>query len=214
MKVFKTYFTVLKNGAFVVILINIAIAFAVFSLFKLNPESTDNSFESKKPLMTVYNNDNSEFSKEFVGYLNKNARLVNIENNKDSRLDALFYRKTAFFLTIPQGFGKSIENGNMMKLQTQYLPDMQNASYCEMLVNNYMTTYQTYKSSTNLSTHEIAEKISKVLSLQTKVTVENTVKTNYSQKSLFYNCANYVIMTLLINCIALLASSFNNKEVK
>lgn len=214
MTVFKTYFKILRKGALATILINLVVAVCIFSLFKVEPSNENKTFEISKPVITVYDEDKSEFSSIFTSYLDKNAILIDIENTKDKRLEALFYRETDCFVTIPKGFGQSAQEGKIMELETQSLPDVKSSNYAQILINNYLKTFDMYSKSTDLSIQQISEKVAATLSVQTQVTVKNAVRSHYVQKDLFYNSANYVIMTLLISCIALIASSFNDKDIR
>lgn len=214
MQVFKAYFKVLKRGALVSILITIAVGIGIFSLFKLAPDDNNKTFEETKPHVTIYDNDNSEFSKQFVSYLKERSTIVKIDNTKDKKLDALFYRKTVYIITIPEGYGKSIDSNGDLKIETQYLPDAKGGNYGTMLVDNYINTYKAYSKYTDISESEKYDKINKALSLSSEVKIKGKSTTQFNAKNQFFNCANYIIMTLLISSLTLIASLFNQKDIK
>ena len=214
MTVFKSYFKILKRGALVSILIYIGMGIGILSIFKSGTSEQTNQFTTAKPYITVYNEDNSEFSEIFVNYLNNHTHFVDVENTESARLDALFYRQTSYFVTIPKGFGKSIEDGNIAKLETQNLPDLKSANLAESLIDNYLKTFQIYNLSTDLSLEEISKKVEDTLSNQTEVSITNKGNVQETSSGFFYTFISYIIMTVLISSITLIAMSFNEKDIR
>lgn len=214
MTVFKTYFKILKKGALLSILINLAVAVGIFTIFKMQSYTDVRQYKVNKPNITIYDEDNSEFSKVFKAFLDKNANIVDIENKENMRLKALFYRKTNCIVTIPKGYGEKVKNGQILNIDVQSFEGLEGSKYAEILINKYLKTFDIYNRATDLSVLEISNMVDETLSNQIEVTIKNSILSQYTKKTLFYNAANYVIMTLLITCIAIISSSFNNRDIR
>ncbi len=215
MRVFKTYFKILKNGALVAIIINLAIAVLIATIFMSIPEENNKSFKKEKPTITIFNNDDSEFTDKFLDYVEKNTKQFKIENNTNAKQKALFYRDTSCIVTIPEGFGDAFVSKNPINLKLEKFPDATNGNIADIIINNYLSTYNMYQQSTNLSMDEIIKKIDADLSNSTKVVLENnSVRSHMSGKSIFYNYSCFIIMTILIVSIGTVSFSFRSKDIK
>lgn len=215
MQVFKTYFKIIKNGALVPIIINIAVGILICSFFlSINDENTK-KYEDSKPKITIFNEDNSEFTDKFIDYLSEKTKFVDIENNTNSKQQALFYRETSYIVTIPNGFGNAFMSDNPMKLEVENFPDATNSNVASIIVNNYLNTYNLYQKNTDLNIDEIHDKVIADLSKDTEVVLKNdSVRSHFSGKSMFYNFSNYIIMTILIVSIGTISFSFRSKDIK
>lgn len=214
MRVFKTYFKILKNGALIAIIINLAIAVLIASIFMSIPEENNTSFKKEKPTITIFNNDDSEFTDKFLDYVKKNTKQFKIENNTNAKQKALFYRDTSCIVTIPKGFGDAFVSKNPINLRLEKFPDATNGNVADIIINNYLASYKMYQQSTDLSMNEIIKKVKADLSVSTKVVLENSVRSHMSGKSIFYNYSCFIIMTILIISIGTVSFSFRNKDIK
>ena len=215
MRVFKTYFKILKNGALIAIIINLGIAILFASIFMSIPEENNNDYKASKPKISIFNNDDSEFTDKFLKYVKANTKQYKIENTTDAKQKALFYRDTSCIVTIPKGFGDAFVNKNPMKLKLEKFPDATNGNVAELIINNYLTTYNMYQQSTDLNMDDIIKKVESDLSISTKVSVnKNSVFSHFSGKSIFYNYSSYILMTILIISIGTVSFSFRNKDVR
>ncbi len=215
MQVFKNYFRILKNGALVSIFINIGIAIVIASIFSSLPEESNKSFEESKPIITIFNNDQSAFTDKFLNYLTEKTEQFNIENTTDEKQKALFYRETTCIVTIPEGFGDAFVNKKPINIDIEKFPDATNANVAEMIINNYLSTYNMYQHSTDLSIDEINSKVKEDLSTSTEVVLQNnTIRSHFTGKSIFYNYSCYIIMTILIVSIGTVSFSFRSKDIR
>lgn len=215
MNVFKTYFKIIKNGALVAILINITVGIIISTFFLNVKGENTKSFEESKPKITIFNNDNSEFTDKFIEYISDKTRIVKVDNNKNAKQQALFYRETSYIITIPQGFGDAFSSDNPLKLEIEDFPDATNSNLASVIVNNYLNTFNLYQRNTNLSTNEIYEKVIADLAIDTEVSIHSdVVRSHLDGKSMFYNFSNYIIMTILIVSIGTITYSFRSKDVR
>ncbi len=215
MRVFKTYFKILKNGALIAIIVNLVVAVLIASIFMSIPEENSKTFKKEKPTITIFNNDDSEFTDKFLDYIKENTKQNKIENNTNAKQKALFYHDTSCIVTIPKGFGDAFVSKNPIKLKFEKFPDATNGNVANIIINNYLSTYNMYQQSTDLSMNEIIEKLKSDLTNSTKVVLENnSVRSHISGKGIFYNYSCFIIMTILIVSIGTVSFSFRNKDIK
>ena len=71
-----------------------------FAIFATNTSSQDTTnFLAEKPKITIINEDNdADFTKNFVDYVSKNAEIVDIPNEEEALADALFYGEINCYL--------------------------------------------------------------------------------------------------------------------
>lgn len=214
MQVFKTYFDIIKKSSLIAIIINISVAILTLLLISTTVGSDKKDYKEEKTGITVFNNDNSEFSDNFYKFLKDNFVIVKTDNNKLAIKKALYYNYADSVITIPEGFGESFLNGEDVKLITECNPDLKASNYAEMKINKYLNLFKGYKNSTELTASEINKQVTKDLSKTSEVQLNNTrISSSRSSASLFYNAANYPITIMLILSIASVTIAFNKKDV-
>ena len=100
MTVFKNYFKIVKRHMGLIIMFS-AIAI-IISIANTNSGNTVDTYVNVEPTVAVFNYDKSELSKNLVEYIEKNAKIVEIENNEKSMQDSLYSNKVDSVLIIPE----------------------------------------------------------------------------------------------------------------
>ena len=217
MPVFKTYMKVVKKNLFMALIYTGIFIMLVF-MFSSSAEPAV-KFEDVSLGVCVIDEDNSDASKALTGYIASTNNLVDIENNKDEILDALYYTRVDYVLTIKSGFEEKIKAGETDNLLTNYqLPDSYNGVFLDNKINHYVSTLSAYA----IVETDISSAISKTadtLSTETKVTVEtfaegNTEGEDYIiELAFFFTYLPYGLISVLISILTVVLIKMNNKEI-
>lgn len=209
MIVFKNYFKIVKQHLGTIILfaaisIGISIANTTYS-------STE-EYTSVNPVLGIINYDTSLLSKNLGQYLEDNAELKKIKNNKREIQDILYNNEVDAILIIPKNFGNDLINGNKTNISIK--KSIQSASeYTELLVNRYLKIATTYSKS-GMNEEDIISYINSDLKNEIEVKVENTQKSNIEKLAVFYSFENYAFLSIFIFIIGTIMCIFNKPIIK
>lgn len=211
MTVFNTFWKVVKKYKGTVI--GYTIMLVIFGTINMASNDTGSMFTNSKPDILIVNEDKeNKVTDNLVNYLQENSNVVRVEDNEESRNDALFYRDVNYIIYIPEGYGNMVLNGENPTINVKSTNNYP-ASLAEMMLSRYIKVQNIYLKQTNVASL-LTEKINKAL--DEKVTVEKTSKldTNEMAKaSRYFNFASYTIMGAVIFIICLVITSFHKKEV-
>ncbi|MBQ8411796.1 MAG: hypothetical protein IJX15_08735, partial [Ruminiclostridium sp.] len=143
MQVFKTYMKIVKKNIFMAIVYTAI--FIVLAFMFSNNTYTPVDFEDAKRGVTIIDEDNSTASKALYDYIASKHVIVELNNNKDEILDALYYTRTDYVLTIKKGYEEKISAGKTEDLFTNYqVPDTYDGVLLDNSINNYVKVMSAY----------------------------------------------------------------------
>ncbi len=217
MPVFKTYMKVVKKNLFMALIYTGIFVLLVF-LFSSSAEPSV-KFEDVSLGVCVIDEDNSEASKALTDYIATTNKLVEIENDKDEILDALYYTRADYVLTIKNGFEEKIKAGERDNLLTNYqLPDSYDGVFIDNKIDHYISTLSAYA----VVNDDISVAISKTAdthSKETEVTVEtfsddSDKGTDYIiELAFFFTYLPYGLISVLISILTVVLIKMNKKEI-
>ncbi len=217
MPVFKTYMKVVKKNLFMALIYTGIFVLLVF-MFSNTAEPVV-KFEDVRLGVCVIDEDNSEASKALTDYIASTNELEDIENDKDEILDALYYTRVDYVLTIKSGFEEKIKAGETDNLLTNYqLPDSYDGVFLDNKINHYVSTLSAYA----VVNDDISLAISKTadtLSKETQITVEtfsesSTVSTDYLiELAFFFTYLPYGLISVMISVLTVVLIKMNSKEI-
>jgi len=211
MTVFKTYLKILNRNKFIVILYTVILV--VFAGVNVSTSEKSIGFVASKPDVLIIDNDNSTISKNIIDYFDKKSNLIKINNNDDKINDALFYREINYVIYIPKNYQNDFMNKHNPKIDVKGTGDY-NASYANMLLNEYLTTANSYLLKYN-DADEIVEKINETLFTEIKVEMKTKLDTDSMGRASFYfSFESYSILACLIYVICLVLSIFNSEKIR
>lgn len=212
MPAFKTYFKVLKQDKFVIIMYTAILL--VFTVFSTTSGDTTTSFEASKPSVKIVNNDtNSEIVKNITNYLDKNAEIIELEDDEDVISDALFYKDVNAVIYIYEGYTEDYLNNKEKPLEVSFTADYQ-GSYTQMLLERYFKIADVVNNNIT-SSKEIVSNINSSLDQEKEIEVKSTLDTSKLSKANYYfTFANYSILAVCIYMIAVVMGTFNETNIK
>ena len=194
--------------------------FLVLLTFFVDSNTQNNTFEAAHLSVSVIDMDNTEESKALIDFIGQRHDLVDIENDKDKILDALYYGKTDYVLNIKEGYAEKLSNGKTDELFTNYkIPDSYTGIFVDNLVNQYVSTLSAYIAGGNTADEALA-KTETLLSEETEVTVQSFSDNksgveDYPIKTAYYfQFMLYIILSVLITILSSVILKINRKEIR
>lgn len=194
--------------------------FLVLLTFFVDSSAQNNTFEAERLSVSVIDMDNTEESKALINFISQRHDLVEIENDKDTILDALYYERTDYVLNIQEGYAEKLSNGKTNELFTNYkIPDSYTGVFVDNLVNQYVSTLSAYIAGGNNMSAAIT-KTETLLSEETAVTVQSfsdnkSGTEDYPIKTAYYfQFMAYIILSVLITILSSVILKINRKEIR
>lgn len=211
MIVFKTFWKILNKNKFIVITYT---AFLI-AFGGINMQTSDNAtnFVASKPDILIVNNDEEKgITKDLIRYITNNSNIIDISNNEEARNDALFYRDVNYIIYIPENYNSDFMSGKSPIIDIKST-QMAQSSFAEMLISRYIKVASIYQGRIK-DEDELISKINDTLSKETEVEITSKLDTgSLSKTTFYYNFASYSILACLVYVIALILSSFKNKNI-
>lgn len=217
MQVFKVFMKITKkNLVMACIYVGIFLAIALI----ISQSSNEETFTATKLRISVIDQDQSEASQALVDYIGSKHNLVEIEDDKDTMLDALYYETTNYILTIENGYEEKLKKNETDDLFNNYqVHSWYGGALFELDLNEYITTLTSYLAAGN----ELPTAMTKTANaLQEEVTVETVSfdtkaadsPADYtSGAASFFRYLPYVFLSLLITMLCPVLTTIYSKEI-
>ncbi len=210
MQVFKLFFKIVKTK-WIAMLIYLAIFLAILTLTDVS--GSDSGFTSEKMALTLYDKDNTEASKKLVDYISANNDMVEVEDDKDKLIDALYITATNYVITINEGFSEKLAKGETEGLfEARYIHDSNTNKLADDMLDSYVSTVNAMQAS-GMELSEAQDAAVKVLSEKTEVEFETFSEDTSAKSAGFFNYMPYIIMSLVVSSLCPVIIVMNNKEV-
>lgn len=210
MTIFKAFLKILNKNKAMLIFYTILLAGITYTN-TMNSESSL-SFASVKPDLYVINEDDSLLSKDLVSYLDENTNFVEIGNNEEDILDAVFYRNVNYVVTIPKGFGDILLKGNNPQIDVKSTGDY-NASFAEMLLSRYIRLVNFYSNRVE-DEKNLIEYVRSTIDRESDINITSNLDTGtLSKMSIYYDFTNYSIIAALVYVICIVLIVFKNEKI-
>ena len=106
----------------------------------MTKSSSDNDigYTDRRLRVSVTDLDETEASRAAVEFIAKNHDIVEVSEDNDERLDALYYKKTHIILTIEKGYSEKFERGETTGLFTEIsVPETNTTQLFDSQLNRY-----------------------------------------------------------------------------
>lgn len=226
MQIYKTFFKVLRNYKVSLLMYGVIMIFMIW-VFASEAGSGSEKLVQKRYSIFVVDEDNSEVSKELMGYLGEKHTLVEGEYSDEQIKDMLFYENISEYIVIPEGFGDDLENVVNSKKEGQsfdiesfahllegtYDDGMPRGIFINMQINQYLNAVTDYMASGN-SLSEASKKAKEVLDISEFTTIkEEQIDENRTIYTSFL-VLPYGILSIIFSGVIPVIVAFNEKEKK
>ncbi len=226
MQVYKTFFKVMKQyrvGILLYIVINIVMLMMLINSSTPQPETVEMTSYG----LLVVDEDHSEFSEEFVGYLDEMHDLKEGTYTDDQIKDMLYYQSITEYIVIPKGFEdafyeyvEAVKNHEASSdeiteklLKGTYDEAMPRGLFVNMQMNQYLNSVADYLAEGKTLDYA-SEKTKEALDPAAFVTM---MKQEMPPAEISYTAflfLPYGILSIIFTCVLPVIISFNEKEKK
>ena len=211
MQVFKLFFKIAKTKWLATLIF--------LGIFLLILNFTDvgggvQSFSTSKMSLTVYDHDNTDASKRLYEHLKKNNEIVEIEDDKDKIIDALYITSTNYVIDIKEGYAERLAKGETDGLfTTRYLHDSYTNKLADSTLDDYVGTVKAYLAG-GMELDKALDAAEEALDIKTDVTMETFSDDSPAAKSAsFFNYMPYALLSIIVSVLCPVLIAMNKKEV-
>ncbi len=217
MQVFNAFFKILKSKLFLMFMY-IPVFVAVSIGLAFSDDNTSSAFEQERLHICVFDEDGTSESRALTVFLGKKNDLVTLENDRDTVIDALYYRRVDYVLTIKSGYAAKLAAGDTDGLfGSMHMHDSYSTVYMGQMLNEYAGTVSAYIAGGN-DVMTAVGKAEEALLKEADVTVakfdENSGGVFTGKASIYFRFLVYVVIGLTMSTLCPILLSMNKKDVR
>ena len=214
--VFRLYMTVIRKN-----LGYIAMYFAIFIMMALIFSRNQSSqakemFQPVKVRIPVIDRDRSAASRALLSFLSQDNEAYLFEGEEKELNRGLYYREIGYILTIPEGFGASLEAGaaREIPLEAVKLPGSTAGYYIDADLEQFLMRYRTYLA-VGFSPEEAGQRTLALKGSEAAVQLEGGQKKAQTLPNWAYsfNYLPYLYLSVFIYCVGFVLKSFRERHV-
>lgn len=216
MQVFKTFMKILKTKLTSAILY--LVIFMVIAVLMANTAKGDNGYEDYKMSISVIDRDDSAESKRLQDFIFSGNKKVELADDKDEVIDAVYYGRSYYVLYINKGFGDKINAGDFDGLFENFkMPSSYNGQLFESRLDSYLSSVKAYMAAGE-STENAMELAQTAVSQQVNAELKNfDSKDETNMPEIFgyyFQYLAYVMLSMLIVTLCPVILALNKKGVR
>ncbi len=216
MQVFKVFFKVLKKKYKSALVYTIIFLVISYGLSNSNDRSTE--FKESRLSIAVMDEDGSFQSKALADFIGKKHDVKNIEYDKETMTEMLYWGDSDYILVINKGFADGLAQGRTEGLFKEYrVHDSFSSVYMSNILSEYVKTAEAYAAA-GLSPEEAATKTADTLSRDTEVTYWSDVAEGTEEYSIwfshYFQYMPYILISVLLSVLGPVLSALNKKEIR
>ena len=216
MQVFKTFMKILKTRLTSAILY--LVIFMVIAVIMADTAKDNNDYEDYKMSISVIDRDNSAESKRLQDFIFSGNKKVELADDEDEVIDAVYYQRANYVLYINKGFGDKINAGDFDGLFENFkMPSSYGGQLFESRLDNYLSSVKAYMTAGE-STENAMELAKTAVSQQVKAELKNfNNKGGTGMPAIFgyyFQYLAYVMLSMLIVTLCPVILTLNRKGVR
>ena len=217
MQVFKTFMKIIKTKpAIFIMYIGIFLGINVGMVKAM--QNNDGMYVSTTLKICVIDEDKSAESKALTDYIGSIHKIVDINTDEDSVLDALYYRKINYVLTIKKGYGEKLGKGEKNNLfENKTVPGVYSSELFDSQLDNYVNVVSSYLETGN-DINSALEKSEKSLSQKVDVNINtfSDYKGDGYKEGVYYymQYLPYIFISLLVSALCPAVYVMMKKDIR
>lgn len=121
------------------------IIFIIITVVMTATSDTAEGFENRRLDVSISDLDDTPASRALAAYIGENHNIVEVGDDKDAMLDALYYQSADIILTINSGYADGLAKGETDGLLSDYrVPGTYTAAFFDMQLEQYIGTVSAY----------------------------------------------------------------------
>ena len=216
MQVFKAMLKVMRKrlpSAMIYIIV-----FVVISIIVTNASTKDNKFEVTKLDICVFDEDDTPESRALIDFIGKINDIDEIENDRDTIIDSLYYKRVNYALIIKKGYAERLAAGDTADLFGSYhIDENYSVVYMGQLLNEYTTSVKAYLTM-GRTLDEAISSAEEALSQNTEVDMLRVDKGGSSHFSVdfagYFQYMPYILIAAVFTVVCQVLVTMNNKDIR
>lgn len=216
MQVFKAMLKVMRKrlpSAMIYIIV-----FVVISIIVTNASTKDNKFEVTKLDICVFDEDDTPESRALIDFIGKSNDIDEIENDRDTIIDSLYYKRVNYALIIKKGYAERLAAGDTADLFGSYhIDENYSVVYMGQLLNEYTTSVKAYLTM-GRTLDEAIRSAEEALSQNTEVDMLRVDKGGSSHFSVdfagYFQYMPYILIAAVFTVVCQVLVTMNNKDIR
>lgn len=216
MQVFKVFMKVLKKHLGIVF-IYIGIFFAIsIPMSKLNTGA--DAFKPSRIDICIFDEDDTPESRALAEYILRSNDRVELKNDEDTIIDALYYCTADYILTINEGYAEKLAAGDMDGMFTSsHMHDSYSTVYMKNTLDNYVKAVCAYEAG-GMDTGKAIEAAEETLSRETEVnnanfSAEENTEYNHDFAS-YFRSLPYVYFAAILSTLCPVIMAVKRRDIR
>lgn len=217
MQVFRLFMKIMRANipsAMIYIIVFFSVA---IPLSKLG--ASQESFVEKSLKVCIFDEDNTEASRELIDFISQSNEIITLENNNEKILDAMYYEAVDYTFTIKKGYEEQLVdlNNTGSLFQTYSMHQSYAVAMMDQMLDEYVRTVRAYVAGGN-TTSDAIKKAEESVASSAEVTYEdfrdegNGTKDYTEKASYFFRYLPYIFISIMINLLCPILLAFNRKD--
>ncbi len=216
MQVFNAFMKILKRKMFIALIY--AVVFIAVALAITFSDNTTSMFEQTRLNVCLFDEDNTAESRALCDLIAERNDIRELANDRDTIIDALYYERVDYVLTIKSGYANKLANGNTDALfESMNLHDSYSNVFMGQFLNEYTGTVSAYIAGGSDITSAIS-KTKEALSQEAEVTVASFAKSSTvaipQNAVFFFRYFPYIILGAVMSSLCPVLLVINRKDVR
>ena len=194
------------------------IVFVVISILVTNASTKDNKFEITKLDICVFDEDDTPESRALIEFLGKSNDMVEIENDRDKIIDALYYKRINYALIINKGYAERLAAGDTADLFGSYhIDENYSVVFMGQFLDEYITSVKAYLTM-GMTFDEAIKNTEEALSQSTEVDMLRVDKGGDSHFSVdfagYFQYMPYILIAAVFIVVCQVLVTMNKKDIR
>ena len=215
MQVFNAFFIILKSKLGITLIY--IVLFAALALAMTLTDNTSVIFEPESLNICIFDEDGTPESRALTEMLGKRNETVTLENDRDTLIDALYYGRVDYVLTIKSGYAEKLISGDTEGLfESLHIRDDYSTVYAGQMLTEYAGLVAAYSAGGN-DTMTAIEKAETAMLKEADVTVARFNENGgvFSPNTSFYfRFLVYALIGLTMSTLCPVLLAMNKKDVR
>ncbi|MBO6229045.1 MAG: ABC transporter permease [Ruminiclostridium sp.] len=216
MQVFNAFMKVMKKKIFIAFIYIFVFVFVAIAM-----TFTDNNvsqFEQVSLKVCVFDEDDSPESHALCSFIGNDNELVTLENDRDVIMDALYYERADYVLTINNGYAEKLASGDTdgvfvsMKMHDSY-----STVYMGQMLNEYVSTVSAFLAGGN-DVMDAVSRAEEVLSKEAEVNIASFVSRSdpdvNTNTVFFFRFLPYIILGAVMSTLCPVLLVLGRKDIR
>ncbi len=178
------------------------VVFLIICIIFVNTSDSSFTFAEERCSVCVLDEDQTPESKALIAFLGERHDLISLPEEEDEILDALYYERADYVMTIPVGYAEKLTNGETDTLFTHYYIDDRYANtLLDSTLSEYVSTVAAYQASGLSCTEAIVateDALSKEIEVNSNPFSEKE-NSDYSETfSYYFQYLPYVLLSVMV----------------